>query len=124
MNNYLRKTVLLFSKDASQFLMGRRKLSDKSNDKIARLAYIISNDQNEFDILDEKGKEIQKYKNIKIPKNIKGTNQIEYIIRKVKETINPDESTNLDLNVLDFSILTEEKDEIGNNSNELISFIY
>lgn len=104
--------------------MGRRKLSDKSNDKIARLAYIISNDQNEFDILDEKGKEIQKYKNIRIPKNIKGTNQIEYIIRKVKETINPDESTNLDLNVLDFSILTEEKDEIGNNSNELISFIY
>lgn len=102
--------------------MGRRKLSDKNDDKIARLVFMISDDYKEFDVLDAKGKEIKKYKNIKIPQNIEGPNKIDYIVEKVKETIQ-EESTNFDFKALDFQILEEENADIDNNLNELTRFI-
>lgn len=60
---------------------------------------------------------------IKIPQNIEGPNKIDYIVEKVKETIQ-EESTNFDFKALDFQILSEENADIDNNLNELTRFIY
>ena len=101
--------------------MGRRKKSMNYDDRIFRLAII--NEQNTFDILDEKGNEIKQFKNMKIININDVENTQEYVIEKVKEIINLENAPtyNSFISCNDFEIKTNN-DFISDN--ETISINY